>query len=194
MPNKEDSNDVKNFRLIDPTRNVRHTIKESEKRQDDLRGMAHKALRNEVKLEVKSLRSELKDFKSFIKKINGAESKRIDAIRAVDAANVVIANAAAETRASTLASQVTDTATAANVALKAETDPIRKSIDELRQSQWTIAGGSRQEAETKTDIMAKSSNVGLWVGIAAAVVFGVTSVGFNIVVIAISLYLGLRSP
>ena len=188
-----DDDSPKKVRLIDPTRNVRHTIKASEKRQDDLRGMAHKALRNEVKLEVRSLHGEIKDFKHFIKKTNKSETGRIDAIRAVDQGNVALANSAAELRASTLATQVTDTAVAANLALKAETDPIRKSVDDLRQSQWTIAGGTRQEKEQTSEGHTKTANIGLWIGIAAAILFGLGGLFFNMIMFALALYLGLRT-
>ena len=181
-------------KALDPTTNVRNEIKAAVKRLDDLRGIADKSHRNEVNLEIRSIRREIKHFKQFIKNSNDSESKRTNAIRRVDQANRVIENAAAETRASTLASQVTDTAVAANTALKAETDPIRKSIDDLRQSQWTIAGGTTQEKEQSGDSRARSSNLGLWITIIIAVLFGLGTLVFNLIIIAITLYLGLRTP
>ena len=118
---------------------------------------------------LRSLRRELKDFKSYMKKIGKTETKRINAIRKVDVGNVALANSAAETRATTLAGQVTSAKDAQVVALKSETDPLRKDIGDLRQSQWTLAGGREQVVDTKADTRAKSSNWGLWVGIGATV-------------------------
>lgn len=180
-------------KILDPTINVRNEIKAAVKRLDDLRKVSDQAHRNEVEGEIRSIRREIKHFKQFIKNSNKSEAKRTNAIRRVDQANRVIENAAAETRASTLASQVTDTAVAANTALKAETDPIRKSIDDLRQSQWTIAGGTSQEKEHTVDTRAGRANWGLWVGIGAAMLFGITTMLFNIVIIGVTLYLGLRT-
>lgn len=174
--------------VVDPTKNVKAILKSAVQRQDDLRRVEFKGIRSEVHLEISSLHSELRDFKSFIRKINDAETKRIDAIRAVDQANVVVANSAAENRATTLAKQVTDTAIAATVSLKAETDPIRKSIDELRQSQWTIAGGTRQEAETKTDSQTKNANWGLWVGVGTAVLFGLGTLFLSFVSLVVAIF------
>lgn len=176
----------------DPSKNVKERLQDAVKRQDDLRRVEFRGIRNEVSLEVKSVQHEIKDFKSFIKKINKAETKRINAIRAVDVGSVAVANAAAENRATTLAKQVTDTATAANVSLKAETDPIRKSIDDLRQSQWTIAGSTAEGREKTDTSRAKSAGWGLWVGIAAAVFFGLGGAIFNMLMFGLALYLGLR--
>lgn len=181
------------FSLLDPSFNVQTMLKNATKRIDDLRTAEIRSLRSEMHLEVKSIRREIKDFKSFIKKINGAETKRIDSIRTTDVGNIALANTAGEVRASTLASQVSDTAIAANTSLKAETDPIRKSIDDLRQSQWTIAGGTAQGQEFRQDTRAKSSNVGLWIGLGAAIFFGLTSMFFSALIVAVTLYLGIRS-
>ena len=185
---------MKSVPITDPTENVRQIVKQATRRQDDLRRVEFRSVRKEVRLEVKSIHHEIKDFKQYLKKINDAEAKRIDAIRAVDVGNVAVANTAAENRASTLAGQVSDAKDAQLVALKAETDPIRKSIDDLRQSQWTIAGGREQTVETKHETQAKSSNTGLWIGIGAAIVFGLSTMLFNLLLVAITLYLGLRTP
>lgn len=177
---------VKN--IIDPTTNVKDHIKQAVSRQDDLRNVDHRALRREIKLEIKNLRREHKVFKQHLHDLSIAETNRIDAIRQVDVGNVAVANTAAENRASTLAGQVNAAKDAQGVALKAETDPIRKDISDLRQSQWTIAGGTTQEGETR----AKSANWGVWVGIAAAILFGLGTIFFNTIMIAITLYLGFK--
>lgn len=178
--------------IYDPSINVKEILKQAVKRQDDLRRVAHIGLKREVSLEVKGIHHEIKDFKSFIEKINAAETKRVNAIRRVDQGNVAIANTAAENRATTLAKQVADTAVAANTSLKSETDPIRKSIDDLRQSQWTIAGGTAQGREESGESRAKSANWGVWVGVAAAILIGLGGLLFNTLMFALALYLGLR--
>lgn len=177
---------------FDPSTNVKEILKQAVKRQDDLRRVEHNSLRTDVNLEVKGIHHEIKDFKLFIEKINKAETKRINAIRAVDVGNVALTNTAAENRATTLAKQVADTALAQVISLKAETDPIRKSIDDLRQSQWTIAGGTAQGREESGESRAKSANWGLWVGVAVAVLFGMGGLFVNMVMFGLALYLGLR--
>jgi hypothetical protein len=139
---------------IDPTKNVLDLVHAETKRQDDLR-----------KMESKSLRRELKNFKKYSLALDKAESKRINAIRAVDVGAVAVANAAAENRATTLAGQVNAAKDAQVVALKSETDPIRKDIGDLRQSQWTIAGGHDQVTESR----AASGNLGLWIGVGVSI-------------------------
>lgn len=177
----------------DPTKNVMKIVKEAVRRQDDLRKTQFKSIRREIHLEVQQFHRELTDFKSYMKKINRTETKRINAIRKVDTDNVALANTAAENRATTLASQQVNQATASNIALKAETDPIRKDITDLRQSQWTLAGGKEQVTETKTDSRAKSNNWGVWVGIGVAAVMGVATifatVTIAVITIVVTIYL-----
>lgn len=176
----------------DPSENVKERLQDAVKRQDDLRLVEFRGLRKEADLQISAIHHQIRDFKSFIKKINRAETKRINAIRAVDVGNVALANTAAETRATTLAKQVADTAIAANISLKSETDPIRQSIDDLRKSQWTIAGGTAEGREKIDTSRAKSANWGLWVGISAAVVFGVGGAFSSLLMFGLALYLGLR--
>jgi hypothetical protein len=177
----------------DPTLNVKNDIKEAVRRLDDLRKLEHDAMRDDLKGEVKALRREITDFRDHIEKLRKAERKRLNAIRKVDVAAVAEGRTAAENRANTLAGQVTDTKDAQQVALKAETDPIRKSIDDLRQSQWTIAGGTAQGHEQATDTRARSANWGVWVGIGAAILFSTSTILFNIIMVGITLYLGMRN-
>jgi hypothetical protein len=158
----------------DPTNAVRRDIKAAVRRLDDLRKQDHQAIRSDVKREIKSLRRRLK-----------SETKRINAIRKVDVEAVAVANTAAENRANTLARQVTDAKDAQQVALKAETDPIRSSIDALRQSQWTIAGGTDNR-------QISHQSWGVWAGIIAAIVFGASTLLLMTITIAVTIYLGLR--
>jgi hypothetical protein len=164
------STDSEGRTAIDPTKNVLDLVDRIIQRQDDLRESDHTHIRETVRMQA-LFDQKLREVEaSYEDKLRLAESKRIDAIRAVDVGAVATANAAAEARAGTLAAQVQSAATAQVVSLKAETDPIRKDIGDLRQSQWTLAGGREQVVETRE----KSSNWGLWAGIAVAVF-----VGFN---------------
>lgn len=169
--------------IIDPTKNVLDLVAAETKYQDGMRELTSKI----VEVELKGIRQEIKNFKAYSHELAEAERKRIDAIRAVDVGAVAVDKAVAETRASTLAKQVTDAAVAQSIALKAETDPIRKDIGDLRQSQYTIAGG-------KQEVQAKSANWGLWVGIITAVVLGLGTILFNTVMLGVTLYIGLRNP
>lgn len=176
----------------DPTRNVLKLVTEAIRRQDDLRRLEFKAMRRELHLETKSLHDEYKSFRGHLKGISKAETKRINAIRAVDVAAVATANAAAENRASTLAGQVNAAKDAQVVALKAETDPIRKDIGDLRQSQWTIAGGRQQGqiAEAEADTVIK--NKGMWIGIGVAIFASFISATLTAISIAVVVYVNSR--
>ena len=159
--------------VVDPTKNVLDLVRAESRRQDDLRSLEFKAIRNEIKISLNALRRELRDFKDYLEKIGIAESKRIDAIRAVDIGNVATARVEAETRASTLAGQVSTVKDAQMAALKTETDPLRKDIGDLRQSQWTLAGGREQIVETRD----KNNNWAIWVGVGVAIL-GIVVSGF----------------
>jgi len=160
------------------------------RRLDDLRHAESTGVRTEIRKDIKSLRRELENFKKYAEAISDAETKRIDAIRAVDVGAVAVANTAAENRASTLAGQVNAAKDAQLVALKAETDPIRKDIGDLRQSQWTIAGGRDQVTETR----ATSSNWAIWAGVAAAVLAIIASGFFQTVILAVTIYFATKKP
>jgi len=172
----------------DPTENVKNIIKSEVRRLDDLRASELKAIREQSHSEIKGIAREIKDFKVYIKAIAKAETKRINAIRAVDVAAVAVANTAAENRATTLAGQVNAAKDAQVVSMKAETDPIRKDIGDLRQSQWTIAGGREQVVETR----ATSSNWAIWAGVGAAVLAIVISGFFQTVVLGVTIYFATR--
>lgn len=173
----------------DPTQNVLDLVNLETKRQDDLRKLQYKTIRLEVNGEVSSIRHELKHFKKYLKNVSKAETRRINAIRAVDVGAVAVANTAAENRASTLAGQVNAAKDAQLVALKAETDPIRKDIVDLRQSQWTIAGGREEVKEKVVTSQASSHNVGIWVAIGISVFAFITTSMLSIISIAVLLYL-----
>jgi hypothetical protein len=169
--------DRHNEPVIDPTANVLLLVEAAVRRQDDLRMMEASHMR-EV-MEMRALHT---------KEMRAAEAKRIDAIRAVDVGAVATANQAAETRAATLAGQVAAAKDAQLVALKAETDPIRKDIGDLRQSQWTIAGGRDQVTETR----AASGNWAVWLGLGVAVFAFLVSGFLSTMAIGVTIYIATR--
>ena len=176
--------DSKNIPVIDPTENVRELVSAEVKRQDDLRE-AEAAHRREVeemrgvylKAERDHLR-ELADVRAgYADSLREAESKRIDAIRAVDVGAVAAAAQVQATQATTLAAQVATSAetlrnqvaaaaTAQTVALAAALEPIIKDIADLRRAQYEAQGQKTQVVETH----ARGSASGMWVGVAVAAV------------------------
>ena len=131
----------------DPSFNVRHNIKASVKRLDDLRAsevnhiekMA--TLRTQYELQIRGITIELRH----------AESARIDAIRAVDVAAVQRAAEVAAEAVQTLAAQVPITAEAVRTSLAAALNPILNDIGELRKVQYEQAGlkaGTTEQRES----------------------------------------------
>lgn len=140
----------------DPTANVLALVNTSVKRLDDLREQErmHRAemdrMRDAHTREREGLNSELRK----------AETARIDAIRAVDVGAVSRAAEVSAAQATTLAnavaasaealrSQVALTATASATALAAALEPIQRSIDDLRKTQYEQAGQRAQQTESK---------------------------------------------
>jgi hypothetical protein len=177
---------------VDPTKNVRAVVKAEAKRQDQLRDMEHKALRRELASAVKSIRREVNDFRLYLKELARAETKRINAIRKVDVGAVAVANTAAENRATTLAGQVNAAKDAQVVSMKAETDPIRKDIGDLRQSQWTIAGGKDEVREGVVSGQAASHNTGMWIAIGVSVLAFASTSFLSLISIAVILYINKK--
>jgi hypothetical protein len=85
----------------DPTKNVLELVAESSRRTDDLRISESHRIDDIMRLHVE-----------FSEKLSLAESKRIDALRAVDVSAVALANERAITQASVLANQVASSADA----------------------------------------------------------------------------------
>jgi hypothetical protein len=144
--------------VIDPTANVLALSHASDKRQDDLREAAslqHKTemhsleqlmeLRAKHRTEVDSLRDGYED------KLRTAESKRIDAIRAVDVNAVSVASQRASDQASVLAAQVAQSADALRTLVASTASTVAQAqsqlgtglserITKLEQAQYTGAG------------------------------------------------------
>jgi hypothetical protein len=121
------------------------------RRQDDLRISEADHLR-----EIMNLRS------SYEEKLRTQEAARLDAIRAVDVANVESARQVAEARANTLATQQQASADAlrnqveqARIttadALAQTVAPLQKAIEDLRQAQYQQQGEKSSKVETSTD-------------------------------------------
>lgn len=165
--------------IVDPTLNVIALHEAGMRRQDDLRNSENRRIRERVHMEAK-----IADLRAIhTREMRKAEKSRLNAIRGVDQAAVSASASAAEIRAATLAAQVAlsadamrttvaATAQAAQENLTRALDPIQKDIGELRQVQYTTAGGKAESVETKTESRAHVSNVGMWIGLAVAVVFG----------------------
>ena len=137
--------------VIDPTANVLALVDAAVQRQDDLRAAEKDHVR-----EIISLNAE------HAKDLREAESKRIDAIRAVDVQATVRAAEVASETAKTLQAQVVASAEALRLAvsvateaqskaLTAATTPLVSAVEELRRAQYETAGGKQAVGETKSD-------------------------------------------
>src|ERR1039458_3280298 len=139
--------DAQGLPATDPTKNVIDILDAAVDRQDDLRTAETRLLDAQIAHTNESarLRAEYDD------KLRDAESKRIDAIRAVDVAAVASAAAVVAQQQNILATQVATSADAlrlqvAATALAAETklntalEPIQKDIRDLRDRMQTDVG------------------------------------------------------
>lgn len=164
---------------VDPTKNVLDLVSAAIARQDDLRDVTEKYTEK-----IASLRAYYDD------KLREAESKRIDAIRAVDVGNVQRAAEVQATQAATLAAQVTASAealrtqviaasTAATIALNAALDPIQKRIDDLTRAQYEAQGQKTQVVESDS----RAGVNGMWIGL----VFGAIGTVFGLIGLVLAL-------
>lgn len=122
-------------------------IEEKNRRQDELRDMGERHIR-----EMATLRAQ------YDRELRQAETQRLDSIRAVDvgavkqAAEVQAIQASAlagtlSTTAETLRNQVLSTATAAAATLASTVQPLIKAIEDLRQAQFVQQGEKTQKSE-----------------------------------------------
>jgi hypothetical protein len=98
--------DAQGGAVIDPTANVIALNQASDRRQDDLRTSFEKY----VEAEIRHVEDMAKLSRSYEEKLGVAESKRIDAIRAVDVAAVATAAERSGQQAQVLATQVSASA------------------------------------------------------------------------------------
>jgi hypothetical protein len=154
--------------VVDPTQNVLDLVEAAIRRQDDLRqaDSAHlrelMAVRSEYDQKLRdSDRHEAGVRAGYEDRLAAKETARLDAIRAVDVANVESARQVAEARANTLATQQQASADAlrnqveqARIttadALAQTVAPLQKSIEDLRQAQYQQQGEKSSKVETST--------------------------------------------
>jgi hypothetical protein len=135
--------------VLDTTKNVLDLVAAAIARQDDLRELEARHLR-----ELADLRAD------YDQRLRDAETARIDAIRAVDVGAVNRAAEVSAAQAQTLANQVAASAetlrtqvaaaaTAASTALSAALEPIQKDIADLRRAQYEAQGQKTQVVEAR---------------------------------------------
>jgi len=133
--------------VIDPTKNVLDLVAAESRRQDDLRLAAEKL--SDVKHEHAKELIELNANNS--RELRAAETKRLDAIRAVDVAAAALDKERATAAAATLANQVATsaetlralvatTATTAATAASAVTGPLAERISSLERASYEGSG------------------------------------------------------
>jgi len=162
--------------VVDPTKNVIDLNEASVKRLDDLRTMESYYGKQVADLRTKRT-DDLAELRGkHYRELRVSEAGRIDAILISIAETAQLTSAAAETRATTLANQVTnsadtlrnqvaDAAQASNDTLDRRFDPIQKSIEEIRRFQFETQGG-------KTSVNESHANWGMWIGVAVAAFVG----------------------
>lgn len=143
--------DRHNEPVIDPTANVLQLVEASIKRLDDLRESENRRV-DDLRSSFLEHIEKVADVRAHYEdELRVSESKRIDAVRAVDVAAVAAAASAAETRATALAQQVSASAEAmrnqvaaaaqaASTALTAALEPIQKDVADLRRVQYEQQG------------------------------------------------------
>ena len=150
-PSQGPSVDRSGTPVVDPTSNVIALVAAGLQRQDDLRRQESVHIH-----ELLVLRADYEE------KLRIGESRRIDAIRAVDVAAVAQAASVSATQASTLATQVAASAETLRTTVPASAiaaannlvtalEPIQKAIAELRQAQYQQQGQTAQKSEGRGD-------------------------------------------
>lgn len=170
--------------VVDPTQNVLDLVAAAITRQDDLRDMEKAHLRELLTERDRRITADnaaihsIPDMRAeYDRQLRDKESERIDAIRAVDAANVArtaevqLAQAQAlatqvATTADTLRTQVEATRMTTAAALATALAPITKSIEDLRAAQYAQQGEKSAMVDTRST---NQWSVGLTVTIVAVV-------------------------
>jgi hypothetical protein len=190
--------DAQNDPVIDPTKNVLDLVAAAIQRQDDLREMESRHVREVLELRGRLRHEEVKCQENMAvlraehaADVRQSEAARLDAIRAVDqnqvqrAAEVQAAQAATlaaqvQTSADTLRNQVQQAAEAATLGLSRALEPIIKDIADLRRAQYEAQGQKAQVGEGR----ASGASAGLWVGIAIAAAAAMVAAIGTIIVVA----------
>lgn len=164
--------------VVDPTRNVLELVAAANRRQDDLREMESRHVREILKIR-----------EGHARQMRKAEAARIDSINTVNTLAVQQAAEVQDTRATALAGQVQDaaeamrsqvaaTTAAAATALATALAPITTSIEQLRQAMYEAQGQKKEVVETQDKRLAGS---GVWMAIFAG---GALLVGFLMFIMA----------
>ena len=157
------STDRFNNPVIDPTANVIALVEAGLKRQDDLRVMETGHVKELVLTEASHLKEIVGLRAEYDAELRKAESGRIDAIRAVDQANVARAQEVSAQQATALATAVAQSAEALRVQVEAtrittadqlETalGPIRITLESLRQTQFQQQGEKSATLESRGEV------------------------------------------
>lgn len=154
----------------DPTYNVMSLVRAEAQRQDDLREMNDRHLRDMINVRADDNRELIIVRAEYEEKLRLAEAKRIDAIRAVDVAALNRAQEVALQQASALAQQVTTVADTFRTALSTELGLIRRDIAELRELQSAQAGAKVQVAETRSAAGETRLNLGAVISVGALLI------------------------
>jgi hypothetical protein len=154
--------------VMDPSPNVLDLVEAAIQRQDDLREADARhsrelaVIRHDYDRQLREADRHEADTRSkYEDRLREKETQRLDAIRAVDVANVESARQVAEARANTLATQQQASADAlrnqveqARIttadALAQTVAPLQKSIEDLRQAQYQQQGEKSSKTETSS--------------------------------------------
>lgn len=153
----------------DPTYNVLQLVNASVKRIDDISQLRYDGLLKEMALnkEIMTLHVTYSEkLRSADEKLSLAESKRIDAIRAVDVGAVAIASEKQTAQAAVLANQLTasadtlrnlvaTTATTVNEQFKSVTNQLMEKISLLEKSQYVGMGKERITDPLMSELLAE---------------------------------------
>jgi len=136
MPNPHDKEerpgiavDAKGGSVVDPTANVIALNEASDRRQDDLR-RAHEKY---VEAEIRHVSEMANLSRSYEEKLGVAESKRIDAIRAVDVGAVGVASERQTQQAAVLANQVSASAETLRTLVATTASSVQTALNQMTQ-------------------------------------------------------------
>lgn len=144
------------YPFFDPSANVLALVAAAVERLDDLRAAEARRLTDLFDAETRRVNQVMQIHADYDWKLDLAESKRIDAIRAVDVSAVAIANERAVASAQVLANEVTKSAEtlralvattdqARQASLNAVLQPLSDRVGLLEKSQYQIAGQDTQK-------------------------------------------------
>jgi hypothetical protein len=160
----------------DPSPNVFDLVEAAIQRQDDLRIADSQHIREMASIRAEydrqlreADRHEAAVRSGFEEKLSAKETARLDAIRAVDVANVESARQVAEARATTLQTQQQASADAlrnqveqARIttadALESRVGPLLTALEDLRRTQYQQQGEKSSRVETTSDQRANRGN------------------------------------